>query len=82
MAMVLRFAALLPADRMGIIEPNQSLAVRPMQRQGIIDAMRPLRRYGDPRHDETNPVTAVFIHDEHLPIEVKKRVEGRVRSLH
>jgi hypothetical protein len=50
--MVLRLATLLPADRMSIIESDQPFALRSVQRQSIIEAVRLLRRHRYPRHDE------------------------------
>ena len=79
--MVLRFTTLLPRDRMGIIEADQPLAVRPVQRQRVVDAMRLLRRHRRPRHHEPDPVTALRVHDENLAVEVEQHIEGRVARL-
>jgi len=43
MTMVLRSAALLPGHGMGVVEADQSLAIRPMERERIVDAVRLLR---------------------------------------
>ena len=79
--MVLRFAAPSPADRMGIIEAHQPPAVRPVQRERVVDAMRLPRRHGHPCDDKSNPVTALRVNDEDLAIEVEKHIEGRVARL-
>ncbi len=81
MAMVLRPTPLLPLHRMGVVEPDQALAVRPVQRQRVIQAMRLLRRYCDPRHHEPDPMAAFRVHHENLPVEVEKHIEGRVTRL-
>jgi len=81
MAMVLRFAALAPADRMGIVEACQPLPVRPVQRQRIVDVVRLLRRHRHPRHHEPDPVAALRVHHENLPVQVEKHIEGRVTRL-
>ena len=68
--MVLRLAGPLPRDRMGIVEPDQPLAIRPVQRERVVDAMRLLLRHRHARHDEPDPVTALEVHHENLPVEV------------
>ena len=79
--MVLRLTALLSRHWMGVVEPDQALAIRPVQRQRVIQAMRLCRRYCDPRHHEPNPMAARRIDDQHLPVEVEKRIESRVTGL-
>jgi hypothetical protein len=37
--MVLRLVARLPTNRMSIVEPDQPLAIRPVQGQRIVDTM-------------------------------------------
>jgi hypothetical protein len=66
---------------MGIVEADQPLAIRPMQRERVVDAVRLLRRYRHPRHDEPDPVTALRVHHENLPVEVEKHIEGRIARL-
>ena len=78
--MVLRFAALLPCDRMGIIEPDQPLTLGPVQRQRVVDAVRLFRRHRHTRHDEPDPAAALRVHHENLPVEVEKHIEGRIAS--
>ncbi len=78
MAMVLRRASSLPADRMGIVEPDQPHAIRAMQCERVVDAMRLLRRHRHPRHDEPHLMAALRVHHENLPVEVEKHIEGRV----
>src|SRR5208282_3595100 len=53
--MVLRLAALLPRDRMGIVEADQPFAIRPVQRQRVVQPVRLVRRHRHPRHHEANP---------------------------
>jgi hypothetical protein len=79
--MVLRLAASPPRHPMGVIEADQSLAVRPVQRERVVDAVRLLRRHGHTRHHKPDPVAALRVHHENLPVEVEKRIEGRVTRL-
>ncbi len=77
-AMVLRLAALMPRHGMGVVEPDQPLAVRPVQCQRVVHPVRLLRRRRHSRHDEPDPVAALRVHHEHLPVQVEKHIEGRV----
>ncbi len=79
--MVLRLAPLLVCRRMGIIEADQPLAVRPVQRERVVDAMRLLGGCRHACHDEPDPVTTVRVHHENLLVEVQKHIEGRVGPL-
>ena len=79
--MVLRITAFLPADRMRVVEPDQPLALRPVQRERVVDAVRLLRRRRHSRHHEPDPVAALRVHHEDLPVEVEKHIEGRVTRL-
>jgi len=95
MAMVLRLAASLPLDRMGIVEADQPLTLGAMQRKGIVDAMRLLRRYRHPRHHEPDPVATFRVNHEDLTaclrrseasasrrqVKVQQDIEGRVAWL-
>ena len=76
--MVLRLAAPLPPDRVGIVEPGQPLTIRPMQRERVVDAIRLLRRDRHPCHYKPDPMAALRVHHENLPVEVEKDIEGRV----
>jgi hypothetical protein len=79
--MVVRLSALPPPDRMGVVEADQPLAVRSVQRELVVDAVRLLQRHRHPRHDEPDPVTALRVHHENLPVEVQKHIKGRVARL-
>ena len=59
--MVLQFAAPLRYDRMGIIQPNQPLALRPVQPERVVDAMWLPERHRYPRHQEPDPMAAVRV---------------------
>jgi hypothetical protein len=65
----------------GIVEADQPLAIRPVQRQRIVEAMRLLRRNRHLRHDKAYPVTAFGINDEYLPVEFQQYIKGRVARL-
>jgi hypothetical protein len=74
-AIVLCLPALLPLHRMGIVEADQPLAIRPMQRQRIVQPVRLLRRRRHLRHHKADPVAAFRIDDEHLPIEIEQYIQ-------
>ena len=76
--MILRPAPLLPPHRMGVVETDQPLSTRPVQRQRVVQPVRLLRRRRHSRHDEPDPVAALRIHDENLPVEVQEHIESRV----
>ena len=62
----------------GVVEPDQPLAVRAMQRERIVDTVRLVRRRRDRRHDEPDPVAALRVHHKNLSVELEKRIEGRI----
>ena len=66
---------------MGIVEADQPLTVRPMQRTRVVEAVRFLRSLSDQRHGEPDPVAALRIHHENLAVEVKQHIEGRIARL-
>jgi len=75
MAMILRLAELLPGNRVSVIETYQPLPIRAVKGQRIIQPMRLGRRHGHPGHHKSDPMTALGIHDEHLPVKVEKHIE-------
>ena len=79
--MVHRRVAPAPADRMGIVEADQPFARRPVKRERVIEAVRPRRRCRNAGDDELHPMTALGIDNEHLSVEVQKRVKARVTIL-
>jgi hypothetical protein len=76
--MVLGLAAPLARGWMGVVEANQPLTIRPVQRERIVDAVRLLRRRWYPRHNEPDPMATVRVHHENLPVEVEKQIERRI----
>ena len=66
---------------MGIVEAHQPLAIRPIQRERVVDAMRLRRRHRHPRYDEPDLVTALWVYHENLPVEVEEHIEGPVARL-
>jgi len=72
--MVLWFGALPPGDRMCVIEADQPLAIRSVQREGVVNAVWLLSGGRDPRYDEPDRVTALGIHHEHLSIEIEQYI--------
>ena len=81
MTMVLRLAALPSARRMRVVESDQPLTIRSVERQRVVEAMRLLRRRGHTHHHEPHPMPAIRVHDEHLAVEVKKGVKSRVTGV-
>src|SRR5690554_6436024 len=78
MPMVHRLAPPASADRMGVVEADQSFARRPVKRERIIEAVRLLRGCRNAGDDELHPMAALGIDKEHLSVEVQKRVEARI----
>jgi len=76
--MVLRFAALLPVDGMSVVETGPPLALWPVQRERVVDAVRLFRRHRHARHREPDPVAALPVHHENLPVEVEQHIKGRI----
>ncbi len=66
---------------MGVVEADQPLAIRPVQRQRVVDAVRFLRRHRRPRDDEPDPMATLGVNDKHLSVKVQKHIEGRVARL-
>lgn len=79
--MVHRLATSAPADWMGVIEADQPFARRPVKRERVIETVRPLRRCRNAGDNELHPMAAFGIDNEHLSVEVQKRVEARVTIL-
>ena len=66
---------------MRVVEADQPLTVRPVQRQRVVDAVGFLRRHRHSRHDQPDPMTALGVHHENLPVQVEKHIEGRIARL-
>lgn len=71
------------ADGMGIVETHQPFPIWSVQCQRIVETVRFLRRYRHTCDDKSHPVSALRIHNEYEPVEIKQRVESRIaRSAH
>jgi hypothetical protein len=57
---------------MSIVEPDEPFAIRTMQRERVVDAMRLLGRHRHPCRDEPDPLPMVAVHHENLLVEVEK----------
>jgi hypothetical protein len=68
--MILRTTVLLLGYRVGIVKADQSFGVETVQRQRIIESVRPLHRHRHARHHEPDPVTTFGIEHEYLAIEI------------
>jgi len=79
--MILGFATILSRYRMGVVEADQSLAIRPVQSERVVQSVWLLLRHGHRCHDEPNPVATIRVHHENLPVEVQKHIKGRVARL-
>lgn len=77
--MILRRSALLPCDRMDVVEPDESLTSGAMQGQRIVKTMRLVRRCRHTCHDEPDPMPARRVHHEHLPIKLEEQIQARIR---
>ena len=75
MAMILRLAELLPGNRVSVIETYQPLPIWAVKGQRIVQPMRFRWRHDHSRHHKADPMTALGIHDEHLPVEVEKHIK-------
>lgn len=66
------------ADRMGVIETDQPLAVRSMQRHGILEAVRLVRPSLYSPDTKVNPVLACRIDDERLAVQIQQCIQSRI----
>src|SRR3546814_3539479 len=82
MPVILRLVAPAAIDLVGAVEADQPSAVRAMERQGIVEAVRLARRRRNPCHDEPNPVAARRIHDQNLTVQVEQRVQAGIPLRH
>ena len=80
MAMVLRIASPSRRNRVSIVKPDQPRAARAMQGQRIVEPLRLLWRGRNARHDEPYPIFALWIDNEHLAIQVEKKIQGRIAN--
>ena len=80
--MVLRLAALLLRHRMGVVEADQPLAIRAMQRERIIQPVRLFRGWRDLRDNEPDSVSTLRVHDQREVMQVEQSVESRIVLLH
>ena len=76
--MILRSTEPLPGHGVSVIETYQPLAIWAVKGQRVIQAMRLLWRHAHPGHHNANLMTALRIHDKHLPVQVEKHIERRV----
>jgi hypothetical protein len=60
---------------MGVVKPDQPLAIRPVQRERVVQAAWLLRRLWYRRHHEANPMATLRVHDQHLAVEVEKHIK-------
>jgi len=78
MPVILRLTTPLVGYRVSIVKTDQPLAIRPVKRQRIVQAMRLFRSHRNPSNHEAHPMAAVWIHNEHLPIKVEKHIEDGI----
>ncbi len=79
--MVLRLNALAPPDRMGVVKTYEAFAIRTVKGQRIIDALRLPKGLRYAGNDKPNPMPAVRVHYENLPVEIEQHIEGGIAPL-
>jgi hypothetical protein len=83
MPMILRLAKPLRGDGMSVVKADQSLTARPVQRERIVETMGFFRGSLHTRHHEFDPIITLWIHDQHLAVEIEQHIEGWIaRKLH
>lgn len=65
---------------MSVVEANQSLPVRPVQSEGIVQTLRLLRGYRHSHHHESTRMAALRVDDQNLTIQIEKHIEGWIVS--
>ena len=78
--MILRISSALSSHQVGVVEPDESFTNESMQRKRIVNAMRLLGRHRDSSHHEFHPMTSGRIHNQNLPIEIRKHIKRWVMS--
>jgi hypothetical protein len=63
---------------MSVVKSNQSVATRTMQRQRVVQPMRPLGGRNYPADREPNPVLTLRIDHEYLAIEFQQYLYARI----
>lgn len=64
----------------GIVDPERPLTARTVQGKGIIDAVRSFPRQRNPMDREFHPVSARWIDNQHLPVEIEQRLQRGIGS--
>src|SRR5690348_11299962 len=67
-------ASALP--RRGRFETNQPFAIRAVQCERVVNAVRLFQRHRHSRHHKPNPMATVRVDHENLSVEVEKHIEG------
>ena len=60
---------------MRVVETDQTLTFRPVQSQGVVDAMRFGLAWLNSVHDKANPVIGLRINNQNLPVQLEQRIE-------
>jgi len=66
------------ANRVGIVKPQEALALTVVQREGIIEAVRFLGYRRNPLHFKLDSAHTFGFHDIRHAVQIEKRVEGRI----
>ena len=80
--MILRSAAFLLGNRMGIIKPHQALPVRPVQRKRIVQSVGLLRRRRNLRDRKPDPIAAFGIYHQGEAVQLKQCIERGIVHPH
>jgi hypothetical protein len=59
---------------MCVVESNEALTVRPMERKRVIQAVWLGLGSGYTSHNKPHPVPAFWIEHKHLPIKIEQRI--------
>jgi hypothetical protein len=71
----------LPLNRVRIIEPDQTFALRSMQCERIFDPVRPGRAHRNATRDKADPMPRFRVDYQQLPVQIEQRIQGRI-ALH
>jgi hypothetical protein len=65
-------------DGMSVVKSNQPVATRAVQRQRVVQPMRPLGGTSDTADREPNPVLALQIDNKYLAVKIQQHVCARI----
>lgn len=66
------------ADKMGVVESDQAVAVLTVQSKAVVQSVRPLDTGFYPSHDKADPISSVHVRKEAHSIQGQERIESVV----